>query len=147
MQPVASTMGVVHTSHSTNMHSQKCEILFFQKMECFFTQNGKPKKVECVVYCQKFKELPMSLDTLVTNIKQTDWLSVEFMSYLMMFMLMLFFFITSRLCTPQQQELAQQKDVLSLTDKICINRNQLVLNFGALSLCMMVVKSFYKKFT
>lgn len=99
IQPVASTMGTVYSSHPTNMHSLRCDVMFYQKIECFFALNGKPKKVECIVFCQKFKDMPVSLNQFFNHFREMDWLSIDTLTYLFVFVLTFFFFITNRICS------------------------------------------------
>lgn len=98
ISPVASTLSSVHTSHSVNINSNRCDILFYQKMQCNFLLNGKPRKVECVVYCQIVKEVPFALESLWRQAKETDWLSLDILQYIFFFSLIIFFFVSSRVC-------------------------------------------------
>ena len=75
-------------SESININHK---ILFYQKMELnFLNQTDKPKKCECIVFCQKVIHTPLTLSKFVENCQENKIYVISFL----MFTLMCFIFFS-----------------------------------------------------
>lgn len=151
IQPVASTQATLHSSHSVNMHSIKCDILFYHKLIAHLTVGGRPKKVECIIYCQRFKEPPLGIEHLIDSLKDLNWWSLDTLQYIYFAFLIVFFLFTNRACSgvkvkpedtiPFEGETAPRSN-RTIFEEVCHYRDYYLLNLGVGFLVFIACKTF-----
>ena len=81
----SSTQGEIFSSHSALKNQPDPKILFYQKMEVnFVNQTSKPKKCECIIFCQKIIYQPVTFTKLIENCKENKFYVFSFLMFSLM---------------------------------------------------------------
>ena len=140
-----SNMGNVYTSHPICQNSSKCNIMFYQKMQINFVMpNGKQKKCECIVYCQKYHYQPLGIQDMFDNIREIEWFSIDTIHYTCFIMMMVMFFVGNKQCGSWVRPVLQgELENMSLRDQFCESKDKITLNVGVCFLCLVAGRAYY----